>query len=89
LVPGPFDARASRPPAARARRHRFADIRLTRSRLATSRSLAPASIISAASSRTFSRRARCSAVSPPPSGYLMTPAYRDPPASARARNPAN
>jgi hypothetical protein len=34
--------------------HLFDDVRLTRNRLATSRSLAPASIISAASSRTFS-----------------------------------
>jgi hypothetical protein len=34
----------------------------------------PASIISAAASRTCSRRARSAAVSPPPSGYLMPPA---------------
>jgi hypothetical protein len=33
---------------------------------------APASISSAAANRTHSRRARSSAVSPPPSGYLMT-----------------
>ena len=32
------------------------------------------SIHSAAASRTRSRRARCSAVSPPPSGYLIPPA---------------
>ena len=83
---GPLVARASRPPAASARRHRFADIRDTRNLLATSRSLAPASISSAASSRTRSRRDRSAAVSPPPSGYLMTPAYRDPPATARGRN---
>ena len=37
-------------------RHRFADIRCTRNRRATSRSLAPASISSAAASRTRSRR---------------------------------
>jgi|HubBroStandDraft_3_1064219.scaffolds.fasta_scaffold127536_2 hypothetical protein len=43
-------------------------------RLATSRSLAPALISSAAASRTRSRRARSCAVSPPPSGYLMVPA---------------
>ena len=40
----------------------------------TPRSLAPPSISSAAAKRTCSRRARSSAVSPPPSGYLMTPA---------------
>ena len=84
--PAPLVARASRPPAASARRHRFADIRDTRNRRATSRSLAPASISSAASSRTRSRRARSAAVSPPPSGYLMTPAYREPPATTRGRN---
>ena len=67
----PLEASASRPPAASARRHRFTDIRDTRNRFATSRSLAPASIISAAASRTFSRRARSAASSPPPSGYLI------------------
>ena len=36
----------------------------------------PASISSAAASRACSRRARSSAVNPPPSGYLMTMAYR-------------
>ena len=56
--PAPFEASASRPPASRARRQRFAGIRLSRNRLATSRSLAPASISSAAASRTCSRRAR-------------------------------
>jgi len=61
-------------PADSAWRHRFADIRDTRNRRATSRSLAPASISSAAASRTCSRRARSSAVSPPPSGYLVVPA---------------
>jgi SOS-response transcriptional repressor LexA len=35
---------------------------------------APASIISAAASRTCSRRARSAASRPPPSGYLMHPA---------------
>ena len=69
--PGPFDISAARPPEASARRHRFADIRVTRNRCATSRSLAPASINSAAANRTCSRRARSAAVSPPPSGYLM------------------
>ena len=56
------------------RRHRFADIRETRNRFASSRSLAPASIISAAASRTCSRRARSAASRPPPSGYLIHPA---------------
>ena len=69
--PAPLEASAARPPAARARRRRFAGIRGTRKRLATSRSLAPASISSAAASRTCSRRARCAAVSPPPPEYLM------------------
>jgi hypothetical protein len=59
--PAPLEASAARPPAARDRRHRFADIRDTRNRLATSRSLAPASIISAAASRTRSRRTRSAA----------------------------
>jgi hypothetical protein len=40
------------PSMASARRHRFADIRDTRNRRATSRSLAPASTSSAAASRT-------------------------------------
>ena len=65
---------AARPPAARARRHRFADIRDTRNRFATSWSLAPASISSAAASCACSRRARSAGVSPPSSGYLMPPA---------------
>jgi hypothetical protein len=73
--PAPRDASAARPPAASARRHRFADIRDTRNRRATSRSLAPASISSAAANRTCSRRARSAASSPPPSAYLMKPAY--------------
>ena len=72
--PAPLEASASRPPAASARRHRFTLIRETRNRFATSRSLAPASIISAAASRTCSRRARSAASRPPPSGYLMPPA---------------
>ncbi|MFZ0189896.1 MAG: hypothetical protein WAL72_23485 [Streptosporangiaceae bacterium] len=72
--PAPLEASAARPPPARARRHRFAGIRDTRNRFATSGSLAPASIISAAASRTYSRRARSAAVSPPPSRYLMPPA---------------
>jgi hypothetical protein len=72
--PGPFEASACRPPAPNARRQRFADIRVTRKRRAISRSLAPASISSAAASRTRSRRARSSAVSSPQSGYLITPA---------------
>jgi hypothetical protein len=40
------------PPEANARRQRFADIRVTLNRRATSRSLAPGSIRSAAASRT-------------------------------------
>ena len=63
------------PASRQRRRHRFADIRDTRNRLAISPSPAPASINSAAASRTCSRRARSAAVSPPPSGYLMAPAY--------------
>jgi hypothetical protein len=73
--PAPLEASAARPPAASARRHRFADIRDTRNRRATSPSLAAASIKSAAASRTCSRRARSAAVSPPPSPYLIPPAY--------------
>lgn len=57
-----------------ARCQRFADIRVTLNCKATSRSLAPASIRSAAANRTRSRRTRSSAVSPPPSGYLIPPA---------------
>ena len=53
------------------------------------RSLTPASISSAAASRTCSRRARSRAVSPPPSGYLMTPAYRDAAAITRGSDPQN
>jgi hypothetical protein len=49
----------------------------------------PASISSAASSRTFSRRARSAAVSPPPSGYPTTPAYRTPRRLTRLSNPRN
>ena len=67
--------RAARPPAASARRHRFTDIRDTRKCRAISWSLAPASIISAAASRTRSRRARSAASRPPPSGYLIPLAY--------------
>ena len=76
--PAPLEASAGRPPAVSARRHRLADIRVTRNRAATSRSLAPSSIHSAAASRTRSRRARSSAVSPPPSGYLTASAKRTP-----------
>jgi hypothetical protein len=63
--PAPLEASAARPPAASARRHRFALIRDTRNRFAISRSLAPASIISAAASRTRSGRARSAALRPP------------------------
>src|SRR6266700_5700174 len=92
LAPGPacplggqrlFPAGRQRPPS------RFADIRDTRNRFAISRSLAPASISSAAASRTRSRRARSAAVSPPPSGYLMTPAYRGAAAITRGGNLQN
>jgi len=68
--PGTLETSTRRPPEAKARRHRFADIHVTRNRQATTRSLAPAPIKSAAASRTCSRRSRSSAVSPPPSGYL-------------------
>src|SRR3954447_6179564 len=70
IGPAP-DASAGRPPLASARRHRLTDIRVTRNRAATSRSAAPSSIHSAAASRTCSRRAHASAVSPPPWAYLM------------------
>ena len=75
LALGPASAfRAQGLLPASVRRHRFADIRDTRNRRATSRSLAPALISSAAANRTCSRQARSAAVSPPPSGYLMVPA---------------
>jgi hypothetical protein len=44
----------------------------------------PVSISSAAASRTCSRRDRSAAVSPPPSGYLMPPAY---PTACRSSGP--
>jgi hypothetical protein len=77
-APPPRDASAARPPAASARRHRFAGIRDTPNRRATSRSLAPSSISPAAANRTCSHRARSPASSPPPSGYLMPLRYRSP-----------
>jgi hypothetical protein len=86
--PAPLEASAGFPPAASARRHRFADIRDPRNRLVISPSLAPASINSAAASRTCSRRARSAAVSPPPSGYLMAPAYPARQPSAEPVTPA-
>ena len=52
--PGPLDASAGQPPAASARRLGLADIRVTRHRVATSRSLAPFSHHSPAASRTRS-----------------------------------
>jgi hypothetical protein len=55
--------------AASALRHRFADIRDARKRLATYRSATPAaSINSATADRTHSHQACSGAVSPPPSG---------------------
>ena len=57
---GLLGARACRPPAANARRQRFADIRVTLNHRATS------------------RRARSSAVSPPPSGCFIPPTRRGP-----------
>src|SRR6266851_2475797 len=69
--PAPLEASAARPPEVRALRHRFTLIRDTRKCRAISRSPAPASIISAAASRTRSRRARSAASRPPPSGYLI------------------
>jgi hypothetical protein len=84
--PAPLEASASRPPAASDRRHRFTLIRDTRNCRAISRSLPPASIISAAASRTRSRRARSAASRPPPSGYLIPPAYR---ATRRLTRPGN
>ena len=72
--PGLFDNKAARPRAASAHRHRFADIRVTRNCRPPLPSLALASISSRAANRTCSWRARSAAVSPPPSGYLMTTA---------------
>jgi hypothetical protein len=69
---GPPTVRSQQPPPA------ILDIRVALNRRATSRSLAPASIRSAAASRTCTRRARPSAVNPPPSGYLILPAQRGP-----------
>jgi hypothetical protein len=85
--PAPLEASTCLPPAASARRHRFADIRDTRNRCATSRSLAPASISPAGASRTCSRRARSAVVSPPLSGYLMTQGIPSTPAITEASNP--
>jgi hypothetical protein len=82
-APSPFEASARRPPTASARRQRFADIRVTRKRFTTSRSLTPASISSAAANRTCSRWARSSTVSPP-SRYLMTPGIAHAPAVGNA-----
>ena len=62
LLKGVGDQRG--PPAASARRQRLADIRVTRKRRATSRSLAPPSINSAAASRGRSRWARSAAGQP-------------------------
>jgi hypothetical protein len=76
---GPFEA-STWSPAASGRRHWFADIRDTRNRLAISRSLGPASISSAAASRTCSRRAPLLRRQPAVIGYLMTLAYPDAPA---------
>lgn len=69
--PAPLETRAWRPPFSRARCHRLADIRDNRNSRATWASLAPAAKRSAACILTCLRRNRCSAVRPPPSGYLM------------------
>jgi len=58
----------------RARRHWYTDFVLTRKILAIRRASMSCSNSRAACSRTCSRRARPSAVSPPPSEYLMPPA---------------
>jgi hypothetical protein len=71
--PPPLEASACFPPAASARRHRFADIRDTRNRFAASRSLAPASIRFDRGQPHPLAADRSAAVSPPPSGYLMPP----------------
>jgi hypothetical protein len=71
--PGSFEASAARPPVASARRYRFVGILLTGTAGPLPVPGAPASIKSAADNRTCSQRARSAAVSPPPSGYLITP----------------
>jgi len=73
MPPAPRDASAARPPAASARRHRFADIRDTRNRRATSWSLAPAAL---------------SRVQPAAIGVSHDPGIpHDGPAVSRTRNP--
>ena len=72
--PGPLEARAAAPPDSQARCHWYADFVLTRSSPATWIAPIPCSYIPTACSRTLARRDRPSAVSPPPSGHLMTPA---------------
>jgi DNA-directed RNA polymerase specialized sigma24 family protein len=59
------------PPARQARRHWYTDSVLTRKISATWRASRSCSNSRAACSRTFSRRARPSALSPPPSAYRI------------------
>jgi hypothetical protein len=74
--PGPFDVKACRPPAARAPPRPVGRHPHHLKPPGHLRSLAPASISSEATNRTCSRRVRASAVSPPPSGFLMPSASR-------------
>jgi hypothetical protein len=70
-----WSSRMPLPPSmASARRHRFADIRDTRNRRATSRSLAPASISSAAASRIPLAAGPFCGGQPAAIEYLMVPA---------------
>ena len=72
--PWPLETSAASPPVRQARRHWYTDFVLTRSSFAIRTASMSCSNIDAACSRTFSRQARSSAVSPPPSACLITPA---------------
>lgn len=75
----PLERRASVPLSRQAACQAYADFRDTRNTRATCSGRNPAANISAAWNRTRSRRARSTAVRPPPSGYLMPPDYTHPP----------
>jgi len=72
------------PPSRQAACQAYADFRDTRNTRATCGGFKPAANISAAWNRTRSRRARSTAVRPPPSGYLIPPDYTHP---RRPRHP--
>ena len=69
--PGPLDARAASPPTRQARRHWYTGFVLTRGILAIRPASMSCPASRAACSRTSSRGARPSALSPPPSAYLV------------------